>query len=300
MACGVQAGVRSLSRNLAAMCRHVAVQIVSQQDQTHAQPHQQQQESSNSITSEHSQVDHDCLSSTHPQQQRQQQLSCVRAPQDVHASSDQLRHRPHADVDASALGSGVQSGTTPSAGSFFLGGLWGGLKGALTPPRQHPSGIKRCRHSSHQLAQAARDPDHSHMHPADLQMSHAGHDAALAHAGAAGETQHPYQQRVAKVMADEGSVATLMTPAGLASAANTAGSEGLPTSLGRSATSVNEGQQASNPDVGINSDVVEPGHGKVQLLTVTAELIEEVLGPRRYNETDSADSLVAPGDLQTA
>lgn len=130
-------------------------------------------------------------------------------------------------------------------------------------------------------------------------MSHAGHDAALAHAGSAGETQHPYQRRVAKVMADEGSVATLMTPAGLASV-NTAGSEGLPTSLGRSATSVDEGQQASNPDVGINSDVVEPGHGKAQLLTVTAELIEEVLGPRRYNETDSADSLVAPGDLQTA
>ena len=33
-------------------------------------------------------------------------------------------------------------------------------------------------------------------------------------------------------------------------------------------------------------------------LTVTAKLVEEVLGPRRHNETDTADSLTSPGAVQ--
>ncbi|KAA6424523.1 MAG: lon protease protein peroxisomal-like [Trebouxia sp. A1-2] len=51
----------------------------------------------------------------------------------------------------------------------------------------------------------------------------------------------------------------------------------------------------SNPYGGVNADMSRSGHAEVACLTVTAELIEEVLGPRKYNETDSADSLVSPG-----
>lgn len=279
----VQAGVRSLSRHLAAMCRHVAVQIVSQQDQTHAQLHEEQPDSNDMVVNGHSQVYHTSLASTAQQQQQQQQRSGVGAPEDVPASCDPLHTRTRADLDASALESDLQSGTTASAGPFFWGGLWGGLKGAFTPPRQHH---RRRFQASYQLPQAANHPDHSHARPADDRMSYAV-NAAHEHAGALSGMQHPRQRHMTKVRPQ----------ARWASAPHSPGSQGRLTAVHTSTTSVGEGQQAGNPYGGINSDMVKPAHDEVQALKVTAQLIEEVLGPRKYNETDSADSLVAPGDL---
>ncbi|KAL3159511.1 hypothetical protein ABBQ38_009929 [Trebouxia sp. C0009 RCD-2024] len=273
-----EAGVRSLSRHLAAMCRHVAVQIVSQQDQAHAQLHEEQQDSSDTVLGQHSQeVHHSSLSLAHAQQQQQQQHQqhSDAAPEDVPCFCDQAPQMSGTGLGVSALDIG--SDMTGSAGQVFWGGLWGGLKGAFTPSRQHH---KRGFHASRHLAQAATCPDHSHMHPPDLQMSYAA-NAAHGRAAAISDAQQSRQRHTIKV---------------IPSALHTAGGQGLRTSMDKSCTtSVDEGQQASNPYGGVNSDMVNPAHGEAQVLTVTAELIEEVLGPRKYNETDSADSLVAPG-----
>lgn len=278
--CGVQAGVRSLSRSLAAMCRHVAVQIVSQQDHAQAQPHQELQDPSGSFVSKHSQVTYMPQSFAHARRHQHQQVSCARAPQNVHATSDQPRQRAHADLDASALEPGFESGGTPSTGPSLCGGLMKGFKGALTPPRQQSMGVKRRRAASHQLDRAARHPDHS----VAEHMSHAVHKS---------ESQRPYQRHSSKAV----------SPADLMSVPHTAGSEALLPSLGESTTSGDQGHyqgQASELHGGVNSGMVKPAHGEVGMFTVTTELIEEVLGPRKYDDTDAAVSLVAPGDLQTA
>ena len=296
-ACGVQAGVRSLSRSLAAMCRHVAVQIVSQQDHAQAQPHQALQDSSTSVFSKHNLVHQIPQSSIHAQQQQQQQQHhqhhqhqhqeelCARKPQDMHATSDQPCQSTHADLKTNALEASLQPGATASAGSFLWGGLWGGLRGAFSPPRQHPVGLKRRRKASHQLSQASTHPGHSHLHPADVQTSHAVH-AEHEHAGASA-SQHPHQRYISKAV---------FSP-DLESVPSTAGSAALNASMVGSTTSADEGHhqaQASNLHGGVNADMVKAAHSKV---TVTSELVEEVLGPRKYNETDSADNLVTPGDL---
>ena len=290
--CGVQAGVRSLARSLAAMCRHVAVQIVSQQDHAQAQPHQEPQGSSDSISSKPNQVHQIRQSSTHAQQQQQQELLCVKSFQNMHAISDQPCQSAHADLDTGALQSNSEPGAPASAKSVFWGGLWGGLRGALSSPRQHSAGVKHRCEASHQLDQASRHPGHSHLHPADVQTSHAVH-AANEHAVANSATWHPHQRQITKTM----------FPPSLAYVPSTAGSAALIPSMVRSTTSANEShhqEQASNLHGGVNGDVVKPAHSKVGRLTVTAELIEEVLGPRKYNETDSADNFVTPGDLQMA
>ena len=285
--CGAQAGVRSLARSLAAMCRHVAVQIVSQQDHAQAQPHQEPQGSSDSVSSKPNQVHQIRQSSTHAQQQQhQQELLRVRNFQDMHAMLDQPCQSAHADLDTGALQSNSEPGAPASAKSVFWGGLWGGLRGALSSPRQHSAGVKRRCEASHQLDQASRHPGHSHLHPADVQTSHAVH-AAHEHAVANSATWHPHQRQITKTT----------FPPSLASVPSTAGSAALV----RSTTSADEGHhqgQASNVHGGVNADVVKPAHSEVGRLTVTAELIEEVLGPRKYNETDSADNFVTPGDLQ--
>lgn len=279
----MQAGVRSLSRSLAAMCRHVAVQIVSQQDHAQAQTHQELQDPTGSVVSKHSQVHQVPQSSAHAQQHQQQQVSCARAPQNVHATSDQPRQRPHADLHASALESDIESSTTASAGPCLWGGLLKGFRGALTPPRQPSVGVKRRRGASHQLGQAARHPHHSLAE----HMSHA------VHAGHNSESQHPYQRHSSKAVSQ----------AGLMSVPHTAGSESLLPSMGESTTSGDQQYlqgQASELHAGVPSGMVKPAHGEVGVFTVTTELIEEVLGPRKFDDTDAAFSLVAPGDLQTA
>ena len=282
--CGMQAGVRSLSRSLAAVCRHVAVQIVSQQDHAETQPHQEPQDSRGSVSSKQQSGSSHPHSSTLTQQQ--QQVSCITSSQHMHATSDQICQRAHADLDTSPL----ESSATASAAPFFWGGLWGGLRGAFSPPRQRPTDVKRRREASHQLAQASRYPGHSHLHPAHLQTSHAMH-AGHEHADANSASRQPHQRRITRAI----------FPADLASMPSTASSKALLASMGSCTTSTGEAHhqgQASNLCGGIND--VKPAHSEVGLLTVTAELIEEVLGPCKYNETDSADNLVAPGDLQMA
>ena len=285
--CGVQAGVRSLSRSLAAVCRHVAVQIVSEQDHAQAQPHQEPQGSSDSISSKQQSRSAHPQSPTHIQQQQQQQeVSCVRKPQDMHATSDQPCQSAHADLDTTAL----ESSAAASAGPFFWGSLWGGLRGAFSPPRQRPRDVKRRCEAPHQ--QVSRHPGHSHLHPAHLQTSHAVH-AEHEHADANNASRQPHQHCINRAI----------FPAVLAPVPGTAGSKALLASTGGFTTSAGEGHhqgQASSLCFGVNADMVKPAHSEVGLLTVTAELIEEVLGPRKYNETDSADYLVAPGDLQMA
>ena len=285
----MQAGVRSLSRSLAAMCRHVAVQIVSQQDHAQAQTPRELQDPSDLVVSKHSQAHQMPHSSAHAQQQQEQQhqqhFSCARAPQGVHGTSDQPHQRPHADLDVSALEPDVESSTTAFAGPSVWGGLLKGFKGALTPPRQPSLGVKRRRGGSHQLGQAARHSDHSHLRPAE-HMSHA------VHAGHTSEAQHPYQRHSSKVV----------SPAGLVSVPHTAGREARLPSIGESTTPGDEGHlqgQASELHGGVDSGMVKPAHGEVGVFNVTTELIEEVLGPRKYDDTDAAVSLVAPGDLQT-
>lgn len=277
----MQAGVRSLSRSLAAMCRHVAVQIVSQQDHAQAEPHQELQDPSASAVSKHSQAHQMPQSSAHAQQHQQQQFSCAIAPQNVHATSDQPCQRPHADLDASALESGLESSTAASAGPSLWGGLLKGFKGALTTPRQHSQGVKCRRGASHQPGQAARHPDHSHLHLAE-HLSHA------VHAGHHSEGQHPYQRHSSKAVSGLMSV-----PSSKAQ---------LP-GMGESIAPGDEGHfqgQASELHGGADAGMVKPAHSEVGMFTVTTELIEEVLGPRKYDDTDAAVSLVAPGDLQTA
>ena len=251
----MQAGVRSLSRNLAAICRHVAVQIVSQQDDADSACSHEQQESHYSSTHDSSPVQ----DLKHPSNQAQQ---------------NQQQQRPHADDDSGALDQDVESGTTASPGGFFWGSMWGGLKGAFVPSRHHPSGTQSRHHAAadHEQAQAAR-------HSSPVQMSRA-------HADQAGALQRQNPQHWHK--------STARPEVSLAF---------LPQSPGRSGLSVptsrlHESQEeASNPYGGVNSDMAKPSGSEVHMVTVTAELVEEVLGPRKYNESDSADSLALPGDL---
>lgn len=65
------------------------------------------------------------------------------------------------------------------------------------------------------------------------------------------------------------------------------------------ASSTDGTEHVSNPYGGVNDDMTSLAHAEAPSMTVTAELIEDVLGPRKYNETDSADSLVSPGDLHS-
>ena len=250
----MQAGVRSLSRNLAAICRHVAVQIVSQQDGADSACSPEQQESQYSSTHDSTPVQ----DLSHPSNQAQQQQ----------------HQRSRADEDSGALDQDLESGTTAPPGGFFWGSLWGGLKGAFTPPRHHPSGSKRHHHVT---ADHQPDPGSRHSSPVHMSPAHADQaDIPL---------RQNSQQWHRPGAQPEGS---------LALPADFPGRTGLPACTGR----LTEPQEeSSNPFGGLNSDMSKPSGSEMPMLTVTAELVEEVLGPRKYNESDSADSLASPGDF---
>jgi len=256
----MQAGVRSLSRNLAAICRHVAVKIVSEQDSLHEQP----VSSSCPNDTSHDLPDQPEAASVPDQHQHQhaarygqKQLSGTSKQQPLHTSGEAV---------TSAMEQELASPTTATSSGFFWGSLWGGLKGAFTPPRQHPSGRQHQSHHSKAVqrqSQTGQQTQHDGRRPAGPEMMH----AAAEYASSGG---HPQQAHSSKRMPHVNS--------------RTAGfSDGK--------------EPLSNPYGGVNADMSRSGHTEVPCLTVTAELVEEVLGPRKYNETDSADSLVSPGDF---
>lgn len=225
----LQAGVRGLSRSLAAICRHVAVQIVSQEDARLQDdlPHRSRSTAN-------------LQDSAHPDQLMPYSVSASNVTQHQHSrqhtgpSADFLNSPSTSagsahQVSFSMTGQHTEFGTgesqaTASGGGLSWGTLWGGLKGALGPTRAHT--VDRQTHASTSKQQ------HSH------------------------QSQHE----------------------------SPASSEQLQQQL-----------PLSNPYGGMNADLDAPEQPALPCITVTAELIEEVLGPRKYNELDSADSLMSPG-----
>ena len=232
--------MRGLSRSLAAICRHIAVQIVSQEDVR--------------LKDESSELASRPFVGHHSSPQRDLAL-----PQTASASG-QPRYQPHHDADVShifTVGSKATStmhqarllvpemsssevsaselSATASAGGFAWGNLWGGLKGALVSPKA--PGTSPLGHSQAIWSTA--------QHSRSIQQS-------------------------------------------------------LRTSEQDSASSTEQLQQQlplSNPYGGVNADMDAGESPALPCITVTAELIEEVLGPRKYNDLDSADSLMSPGAL---
>ncbi len=257
----MQAGVRSLSRNLAAICRHVTVKIVSEQDRSHEQP----------ASSSHP----DDISPDLPDQapfvpdDQQHQHAAQHGGKQLSRSSHQQALHTSGEPVRSAMEQELASPTTATSGGFFWGSLWGGLKGAFTPPRQHPSGRQHQLHHSKAVqrqSQTGQQTQHDGRRPAASEVMHAAADYASSGA---------YQQQAHS---------SKRMPYLRQSSSRTAGSS--------------DGKEPlSNPYGGVNADMSRSGHAEVPCLTVTAELVEEVLGPRKYNETDSADSLVSPGDF---
>ncbi|DBB10132.1 TPA: hypothetical protein ACH3X3_001716 [Trebouxia sp. C0006] len=254
-----EAGVRSLSRNLAAICRHVTVKIVSEQDSLHEQ----------SATSSHpDDTNHDLpdQAPSVPNDHQHQHAAHHGGKQPSGTSHQQPLHTSVEPV-RSAMEQELASPTTATSGGFFWGSLWGGLKGAFTPPRQHPSGRRHQLHHSKAVqrqSQTGQQTQHDGRRPAAPEVMHAA--AEYASSGAPQQQAHSSKR----------------IPHMRQSSSRTAGSS--------------DGKKPlSNPYGGVNADMSRSGHTAVPCLTVTAELIEEVLGPRKYNETDSADSLVSPG-----
>ncbi len=260
----MQAGVRSLSRNLAAICRHVTVKIVSEQDRRHEQPatSSHPDDTSPDLPDQAPSVPDD-HQHQHAAQHGGKQLSRSSHQQALHTSGEPVR---------SAMEQELASPTTATSSGFFWGSLWGGLKGAFTPPRQHPSGRQHHLHHSKAVqrqsdSQTGQQPQHDGRRPAAPEMMHAA--AEYASSGALSQQVHSSKR-----------------------------APYLRQSSSRKAGSSDGKELLSNPYGGVNADMSRSGHTEVPCLTVTAELIEEVLGPRKYNETDSADSLVSPGDFR--
>lgn len=222
--------MRGLSRSLAAICRHVAVQIVSQEDarlqddlpprsrstahlQDSAHPDQlmpYSDSASNVVQHQH------CRQHTAPSADSLNSLSTSAVS--AHQASFSMTGQ-HTEFDSEG-----ESPATASGGGLSWGTLWGGLKGALGPSRAHT--VDRQTHEP--------SPRQKHSH----------------------QSQHE----------------------------SPAPSEQLQQQL-----------PLSNPYGGMNADLDAAEQPTLPCITVTAELIEEVLGPRKYNELDSADSLMSPG-----
>ena len=251
-ACCMQAGVRSLSRNLAAICRHVAVQIVSEHDKQ-----EQVASSSDSDDTSHNfpQADQS-QAAGHNHQQRPAELG--HDP----ASTTGSQQSAATSAGSSAIQQDWESPTTATSGGFFWGSLWGGLKGAFTPPRQPPPPRR------HPPQPAAQQGNHKRLRSVDTHILHTSDAYASSGSQLQAGSEHSANH----------------TPQV---------SKGL-VSLG-TAGSVDGKEQLSNPYGGVNADMTSLAHTELPFMTVTAQLIEKVLGPRKYNENDSADSLVAPG-----
>ena len=241
--------MRGLSRSLAAICRHIAVQIVSQEDA-------RLKDESPELTSRPF-VSH--------QQSAQRDLPLPQTASTLGQTLYQHHHRI-ADLSSTSSAESAANATisqatvsmpesfsgpdfatdfsaTASSGGFAWGTLWGGLRGALVTPRlppDNPSG-----HSQADQSRAQHSPVSTAQHGRNTQQ-HVG----TSEQGSAAPTEQLQQQ--------------------------------LP---------------LSNPYGGVNADMDAAAAPALPCITVTAELIEEVLGPRRYNELDSADSLMSPGAL---
>lgn len=257
----MQAGVRSLSRNLAAICRHVTVKIVSEQDSLHEQSatSSHPDDTSPDLPDQAPSVPND-HQHQHAAQHGGEQLSRSSHKQLLHTSGEPIK---------SAMEQELASPTTATSGGFFWGSLWGGLKGAFTPPRQHPSGRQYHLHHPKALqrqSQTGQQTQHDGRRAAAPEVMH----AAAEYASSGGHSQQVHSSKHTPYLRQRSS---------------------------RTAGSSDGKEPLSNPYGGVNADMSRSGHAEVPCLTVTAELIEEVLGPRKYNETDSADSLVSPGDF---
>ena len=265
----MQAGVRSLSRNLAAICRHVAVQIVSEQD--NQQP-----------TPSHS-TDADEDQSEAVEARQQPALHPLTRPDALqHHSQEQLSAHQQHEQQTESGSSPVEPGVQLPATGFSLGSLWGSLKGALKPPA-HSSPSRRRHHSDH----------FGHHNAHHSRQRHGGHS------GGRGDLSE-YQEALASQLASHSDkVSHGNQPLFRHDAAPQAVHNLQQLSDQGSASEAVElpgGQDAvSNPFGGVNADMASLTLHQQPSLTVTAELIAEVLGPRKHNETDSADSLVMPG-----
>lgn len=257
-ACCMQAGVRSLSRNLAAICRHVAVQIVSEHDK-------QEQVASSS--------DSDDISHNFPQADQSQAAGHSHQQRPAELGHDPASTTGSQQYAATSAGSSAiqqdwESPTTATSGGFFWGSLWGGLKGAFTPPRQPPPPRQHQPHDPYQHQHTAQQGNHKRLRSVDTHILH----TSDAYASSGSQLQAGSEHSVSHTPQVSKSVVSLGT-----------------------AGSVDGKQQLSNPYGGVNADMTSLAHTEVPFMTVTAQLIEKVLGPRKYNENDSADSLVAPG-----
>ena len=244
----MQAGVRSLSRSLAAICRHVAVQIVSEQDS---------QEPSSSQPSDSTTYDQ-----PEPLAARQQHAAQKSTAHSVQAQQPQepLHVSDNAELGSSNAESPgaeqeLQLPAAVSPSSFFLGGLWDGLKGALKP-HKHPN----------------RNRPHTHL--GNQHRPHLGFPNGAHTAGTRGN-QGP---TLSFGSAQQFSIGTVHQVVPVAADAN---------------GTVSSPFQSAHDD-----DIDSLAVHQMPSLTVTAKLIEEVLGPRRHNETDTADSLTSPGSVQ--
>lgn len=173
----MQAGVRSLSRNLAAICRHVAVQIVSEQDSLNKQENAGSSSDPDDNTHE--------LPDAHDQPEAAGSSHQLHPHSHVTADHNPAQRQQHQPSNSSAIQQDLESPTTATSGGFFWGSLWGGLKGAFTPPRQHPSSRRHHPHlssASRQQPHAAQHAHHSHAHAANAQTAHAGSEYATTNA----------------------------------------------------------------------------------------------------------------------
>lgn len=288
----MQAGVRSLSRNLAAICRHVAVKIVSEQDITH----EQAASSSDADESSHDFIHTDdqpepaghiqphtesqASLSRHQQQQQHQQHAAQEGQEHVCSASSQQPQQ--AEPASSAMERDLAAPTTATSGGFFWGSLWNGLKGAFTPPKQQLQGTKHQSHQSNPSQHQSRARQHQshasqHQPHATQQTDHDRNHAAAPHMVHASGEHARFNSQQRQTHSSDAIAHMRQAP-------------------GRQAGSVGGKQLVSNPYGGVNADMHSLVSAEAASLTVTAELVEEVLGPRKYNETDSADSLVSPGD----
>lgn len=238
----LQAGVRGLSRSLAAICRHIAVQIVTQEDARLR---------GDTVSSDHSRTA--LLVATPPNAAHAHQLTpdLASAPSaHLHPFHQPASHAGAASHSVAAAGAELQQASSsmsegysemnsgwdvtalPSAGGLSWGSLWGGLKGAQVPPRASGG--------------------HSQAHRSAPQHSRGRHEHSdLLRQDPAATTTEQVQQQM----------------------------------------------PLSNPYGGMNADMVGAEQPALPCITVTAELIEDVLGPRKYDELDPADSLMSPGQL---
>ena len=138
--------MRGLSRSLAAICRHVAVQIVSQEDERlggrllpqdrhlDAAPAEQPVPETASVHK------HDLKTwenASGPLQWSAGQMHARQAAEagSAHVPPAQMGATDAAELEQHAADLGWDTSGTASAGRLFWGNLWGGLKTALVPPR---------------------------------------------------------------------------------------------------------------------------------------------------------------------